>query len=53
MAPSPAPTVAAPAEQPVAEAPKAGDDTARWLAGAALIVAAAAVAFAVIGRRRT
>jgi uncharacterized protein YcnI len=48
-----APTVAAPAEQPVAEAPKAGDDTARWLAGGALIVAAVAVVVAVIGRRRT
>jgi len=53
MAPSPTPTVAAPAEQPVAEAPKAGDDTARWLAGGALIVAAVAVVVAVIGRRRT
>jgi uncharacterized protein YcnI len=53
MTPSPAPTVAAPAERPVAEAPKAGDDTARWLAGGALIVAAVAVVVAVIGRRRT
>jgi len=54
MAPSAAPTVAAaPAEQPAAQAPKAGDDTARWLAGGALVVAAAAVALAVIGRRRT
>ncbi|MCU1697157.1 MAG: nuclear export factor [Mycobacterium sp.] len=53
MTPSPAPTVAASAEQPVAEAPKAGDDTARWLAGGALIVAAVAVVVAVIGRRRT
>jgi uncharacterized protein YcnI len=53
MTPSPAPTVAAPAEQPVTEAPNAGDDTARWLAGGALIVAAVAVVVAVIGRRRT
>jgi uncharacterized protein YcnI len=53
MAPSPAPTVAAPAEQPVAETAKASDDTARWLAGGALIVAAVAVVVAVIGRRRT
>jgi uncharacterized protein YcnI len=53
MTPSPAPTVAARAEQPVAEAPKAGDDTARWLAGGALIVAAVAVVVAVLGRRRT
>jgi uncharacterized protein YcnI len=53
MTPPPAPTVATPAEQPVAEAPKAGDDTARWLAGGALIVAAVAVVVAVIGRRRT
>lgn len=53
MAPSPTPTVAASAEQPVAETPKTGDDTARWLAGGALIVAAVAVVLAVIGRRRT
>jgi hypothetical protein len=53
MAPSSTPTVAAPAAQAVAEAPKSGDDTARWLAGGALIVAAVAVVVAVIGRRRT
>ncbi|MDT5325498.1 MAG: hypothetical protein QOF25_2650 [Mycobacterium sp.] len=52
--PSPqAPAAAAPTAQPVAEAPKTADDTARWLAGGALIVAAVGVVVAVVGRRRT
>lgn len=38
---------------PVAEAPSTADDTARWLAGAALVVAAIGVAAALFGRRRT
>jgi uncharacterized protein YcnI len=44
---------AAPTAQPVAAAPAAPDDTARWLAGGALIVAAVGVVLAVLGRRRT
>ena len=54
MPPSPAPTAAgAPTGQPVAEVPVAADDTARWLAGGALILAAVSVVVAVVGRRRT
>jgi len=54
MTPPPAPVAAtAPTGQPVAEAPKTADDTARWLAGGALIVAAVGVVVAVVGRRRT
>jgi uncharacterized protein YcnI len=53
MPPSPAPAQAAPTEQPVAEAPATADDTARWLAGGALIVAAVSVVVAILGRRRT
>ncbi|OYN75499.1 YcnI family protein [Mycolicibacterium sphagni] len=41
----PSPTVAA-------QAAPASDDTARWLAGAALVVAAVGVALAVVSRRR-
>jgi uncharacterized protein YcnI len=37
----------------VAQAPARSDTTARWLAGAALVLAAASVALVVIGRRRT
>jgi uncharacterized protein YcnI len=44
---------APPAQQPVAQAPVAADDTARWLAGGALVLAAVGVAIAVVGRRRT
>jgi uncharacterized protein YcnI len=44
---------AAPAQQPVAQTPVAADDTARWLAGGALVLAAVGVAIAVVGRRRT
>jgi hypothetical protein len=51
--PPPQAPAAAPTAQPVAEAPKAADDTARWLAGGALIVAAVGVVVAVVGRRRT
>jgi uncharacterized protein YcnI len=53
MPPSPAAAAAAPTGQPVAEAPASADDTARWLAGGALIVAAVGVVVAVVGRRRT
>jgi uncharacterized protein YcnI len=53
MPPPQAPAAAAPTGQPVAEAPKTADDTARWLAGGALIVAAVGVVVAVLGRRRT
>jgi uncharacterized protein YcnI len=54
MAGSPAPeATAAPTGQPVAQAPVASDDTARWLAGGALLVAAVGVVLAVAGRRRT
>jgi hypothetical protein len=35
-----------------AHAAPASDDTARWLAGAALVVAAVGVALAVVSRRR-
>ncbi|MDT5290972.1 MAG: hypothetical protein QOG79_4452 [Mycobacterium sp.] len=53
MTPSPV-AVAAPTGQPVTDAaPKTADDTARWLAGGALIVAAVGVVVAVVGRRRT
>jgi uncharacterized protein YcnI len=53
MTPSPV-AAAAPTGQPVTEAaPKTADDTARWLAGGALIVAAVGVVVAVVGRRRT
>jgi uncharacterized protein YcnI len=44
---------APPAQQPVAQAPVAADDTARWLAGGALVLAAVGVAIAIVGRRRT
>jgi uncharacterized protein YcnI len=44
---------APPTQQPVAQAPIAADDTARWLAGGALVLAAVGVAIAVVGRRRT
>lgn len=40
-------------QQPVAQATAAPDDTARWLAGGALVLAAVGVAVAVVGRRRT
>jgi uncharacterized protein YcnI len=53
MPPPQAPAAAAPTGQPAAEAPKTADDTARWLAGGALIVAAVGVVVAVVGRRRT
>jgi hypothetical protein len=54
MAGSPAPeATAAPTGQPVAQAPAGSDDTARWLAGGALLVAAVGVVLAVAGRRRT
>jgi uncharacterized protein YcnI len=53
MTPSPV-AAAAPTGQPVTEAaPKTADDTARWLAGGALILAAVGVVVAVVGRRRT
>jgi uncharacterized protein YcnI len=52
MPPSSAPAEAAPTGQPVAEAPATADDTARWLAGGALIVAAVSVVVAILGRRR-
>ncbi|MDT5365348.1 MAG: hypothetical protein QOC69_7110 [Mycobacterium sp.] len=53
MTPSPV-AAAAPTGQPVTgAAPKTADDTARWLAGGALIVAAVGVVVAVVGRRRT
>ncbi|MDT5129147.1 MAG: hypothetical protein QOH54_4791 [Mycobacterium sp.] len=53
MTPSPV-AAAAPTGQPVTDAaPKTADDTARWLAGGALIVAAVGVVVAVVGRRRT
>jgi uncharacterized protein YcnI len=52
MTPSPV-AAAAPTGQPVTgAAPKTADDTARWLAGGALIVAAVGVVVAVVGRRR-
>lgn len=47
MAAQPAPTAQA------VESTPAADNTARWLAGGALLVAAVAVAAALIGRRRT
>jgi hypothetical protein len=50
--PAPEATATSPG-QPVAQAPAASDDTARWLAGGALIVAAVGVVLAVVGRRRT
>jgi uncharacterized protein YcnI len=53
MPPPQAPAAAAASGQPVAEAPNTADDTARWLAGGALIVAAVGVVVAVLGRRRT
>jgi uncharacterized protein YcnI len=40
-------------QQPVAQSTAAPDDTARWLAGGALVLAAVGVAVAVVGRRRT
>jgi uncharacterized protein YcnI len=40
-------------QQPVAQPTAAPDDTARWLAGGALVLAAVGVAVAVVGRRRT
>jgi uncharacterized protein YcnI len=52
---SPSPT-AAPAQAPAAaaaQAPSSADNTARWLAGGALIVAAVGVALAVLARRRS
>ena len=49
--PAPEATATSPG-QPVAQAPAASDDTARWLAGGALIVAAVGVVLAVVGRRR-
>jgi uncharacterized protein YcnI len=53
MTPSPV-AAAAPTGQPVTgAAPKTADDTARWLAGGALIVAGVGVVVAVVGRRRT
>jgi uncharacterized protein YcnI len=53
MAGPPAPeATAAPTGQPVTQA-GASDDTARWLAGGALIVAALGVVLAIVGRRRT
>ncbi|MDT5191064.1 MAG: hypothetical protein QOI28_3315 [Mycobacterium sp.] len=53
MTPSPV-AAAAPTGQPVTDAaPKTADDTARWLAGGALIVAGVGVVVAVVGRRRT
>jgi uncharacterized protein YcnI len=53
MTPSPV-AVAAPTGQPVTDAaPKTADDTARWLAGGALIVAAVGVVVAAVRRRRT
>jgi uncharacterized protein YcnI len=48
------PPPSAPAAQPaVAPASTSGDDTARWLAGGALILAALSVVVALLGRRRT
>lgn len=52
-APAPAEPVVAAAD-PAAAAPAAApDDTARWLAGGALILAAVGVVVALVGRRRT
>lgn len=58
MAPAGGPPAAQPPAAPSASASAApsaaaSDDTARWLAGGALVVAAAAVVTALVGRRRT
>jgi uncharacterized protein YcnI len=51
--PPPAPTATATAAEPTAPAPAAApDNTARWLAGGALILAAVGVVAALLGRRR-
>jgi hypothetical protein len=52
--PPPAPTATAMAEpEPAASPTAAPDNTARWLAGGALILAAVGVVAAVAGRRRS
>nr|WP_231514635.1 YcnI family protein [Mycobacterium sp. URHB0044] len=52
---TPPPTAAeqAAAQPAVAQPAASGDDTARWLAGGALILAAVSVLVALLGRRRT
>ncbi len=51
--PSTATEQAATEPTPVAQPAASGDDTARWLAGGALILAAVSVVVALLGRRRT
>jgi uncharacterized protein YcnI len=47
------PPSTAPEQPAVAQPAASGDDTARWLAGGALILAAVSVMVALLGRRRT
>jgi uncharacterized protein YcnI len=49
----PLPAATPPPAATEAEVPARSDDTARWLAGGALILAAVGVVVAVVGRRRT